>query len=151
MVMLGWILFFLLQGFCNRVTALPDFGDFFWEKAPTPILDMVDSPIHLKNLSLKVFGITWLLSYTIWVSAVKIPNSKAKTDVLNMQELKQLANEIRSEISFIMSRRCIPFKASLAVVELTVAIHHVFHAPMDKILWDVGEQVQHMFLYHQQW
>nr|XP_010914935.1 probable 1-deoxy-D-xylulose-5-phosphate synthase, chloroplastic isoform X2 [Elaeis guineensis] len=97
-----------LKGFCNRVTALPDFGDFFWEKAPTPILDMVDSPIHLKNLSLK--------------------------------ELKQLANEIRSEISFIMSRRCIPFKASLAVVELTVAIHHVFHAPMDKILWDVGEQ-----------
>lgn len=67
-----------------------------------------------------------------------------------MQELKQLANEIRSEISFIMSRRCIPFKASLAVVELTVAIHHVFHAPMDKILWDVGEQVHHVFLYHQQ-
>lgn len=67
-----------------------------------------------------------------------------------MQELKLLANEIRSEISFIMSRRRIPFKASLAVVELTVAIHHVFHAPMDKILWDIGEQVCHVFLYRQQ-
>ncbi|XP_026661101.2 probable 1-deoxy-D-xylulose-5-phosphate synthase, chloroplastic isoform X2 [Phoenix dactylifera] len=96
------------KGFCRQVTALPDVGDFFWEKAPTPILDMVDSPIHLKNLS--------------------------------VEELKLLANEIRSEISFIMSRRRIPFKASLAVVELTVAIHHVFHAPMDKILWDIGEQ-----------
>lgn len=58
-----------------------------------------------------------------------------------MQELKQLASEIRSEISFIMSTARRPFKASLSVVELTVAIHHVFHAPMDKILWDDGGQV----------
>lgn len=58
-----------------------------------------------------------------------------------MQELKQLADEIRSEIIFTLSRTRRPFKASLAVVELTIAIHHVFHAPVDKILWDVGEQV----------
>eukprot|EP00262_Sarcandra_glabra_P002541 TRINITY_DN12931_c0_g1_i1.p1 TRINITY_DN12931_c0_g1~~TRINITY_DN12931_c0_g1_i1.p1 ORF type:complete len:745 (-),score=120.44 TRINITY_DN12931_c0_g1_i1:182-2338(-) len=92
----------------TRVNAIPDVGDFYWEKAPTPILDMVESPIHLKNLSPK--------------------------------ELQQLSDEIRSEISFIMSKTRRPFKASLGVVELTVAIHHVFHAPMDKILWDVGEQ-----------
>ncbi|XP_068649394.1 probable 1-deoxy-D-xylulose-5-phosphate synthase, chloroplastic isoform X1 [Aristolochia californica] len=92
----------------SRASALPDVGDFFWEKAPTPILDMVDSPIHLKNLSTK--------------------------------ELKQLADEIRSELTFTLSRMRRPFKASLGVVELTVAIHYVFHAPMDKILWDVGEQ-----------
>lgn len=36
----------------------------------------------------------------------------------------------------------ISFQASLAVVELTIAIHHVFHAPVDKILWDVGDQVR---------
>lgn len=58
-----------------------------------------------------------------------------------IQELKQLAGEIRSEISFVMSKNRRPFRASLAVVELTVALHHVFHAPMDKILWDDGEQV----------
>ncbi|KAK9274056.1 hypothetical protein L1049_018870 [Liquidambar formosana] len=92
----------------SRICSLPDVGDFFWEKAPTPILDVVENPIHLKNLSPK--------------------------------ELKQLADEIRSELSFIMSKAQKPFKASLAVVELTVAIHYVFHAPMDKILWDVGEQ-----------
>ncbi|XP_021665639.2 probable 1-deoxy-D-xylulose-5-phosphate synthase, chloroplastic isoform X2 [Hevea brasiliensis] len=39
-----------------------------------------------------------------------------------------------------MSRTQKSIKTSLAVVELTVAIHHVFHAPVDKILWDVGEQ-----------
>ena len=59
-----------------------------------------------------------------------------------MQELKLLAGEIRSELSSIMSRTQNDFKASLAAVELTVAIHHVFHAPVDKILWDVGEQVR---------
>lgn len=41
-----------------------------------------------------------------------------------------------------MSKTEKAFKASLAAVELTVAIHHVFHAPMDKILWDMGEQVR---------
>ncbi|XP_042407679.1 probable 1-deoxy-D-xylulose-5-phosphate synthase, chloroplastic isoform X1 [Zingiber officinale] len=97
------------KSLCSQVAALPDLGEFFWEKDPTPILDMVDTPIQLKNLSCK--------------------------------ELKQLASEIRSEISFIMSNAHKPYKASLSVVELTVAIHHVFHAPMDKILWDDGEQV----------
>lgn len=57
-----------------------------------------------------------------------------------LQELKQLAEEIRSEISFIMSKGPL-FKASLAVVELTIAIHYVFNAPVDKILWDIGDQV----------
>lgn len=98
----------LLKGLCRRVTALPGDSDFFWEKSPTPLLDMVDTPVNLKNLSIK--------------------------------ELKQLADEIRSEITFLMPKIDVPFKASLAVVELTVAIHHVFHAPADKILWDVGEQ-----------
>lgn len=94
-------------GVC-RICSLPDIGDFCGEKVPTPILDVVENPIHLKNLSSK--------------------------------ELKQLADEIRTELCLVMSKAHKPFKASLAVVELTVALHYVFHAPMDKILWDVGEQ-----------
>ncbi|BAS96107.1 Os06g0142900 [Oryza sativa Japonica Group] len=39
--------------FNRRVAALPDVDDFFWEKDPTPILDTIDAPIHLKNLSSK--------------------------------------------------------------------------------------------------
>ncbi|GJN00964.1 hypothetical protein PR202_ga18191 [Eleusine coracana subsp. coracana] len=96
-----------LRGLNQRVAALPDVDDFFWEKDPTPILDTIDAPIHLKNLSSK--------------------------------ELKQLANEVRSEISFIMSRKCQPCGPGRSVVELTIAIHYVFNAPMDKILWDAGQ------------
>ncbi|XP_020529570.1 probable 1-deoxy-D-xylulose-5-phosphate synthase, chloroplastic isoform X1 [Amborella trichopoda] len=92
----------------SRICAIPDIDDFYWEKAPTPLLDMVETPIHLKNLSLK--------------------------------DLKRLADEIRAEITFVLSKTCRHFKPSLGVVELTIAIHYVFHAPMDKILWDVGEQ-----------
>jgi 1-deoxy-D-xylulose-5-phosphate synthase len=43
-----------VQGSNQRVATLPDVDDFFWEKDPTPILDMIDAPIHLKNLSSKV-------------------------------------------------------------------------------------------------
>nr|QCQ28859.1 putative 1-deoxy-D-xylulose 5-phosphate synthase precursor [Salvia pomifera] len=77
------------------------------EEVLTPILDMIDNPMHLKNLSLK--------------------------------ELKQLADDIRTELS-IVSKTNKSFRPSLSVVELTVAIHHVFHAPVDKILWDMEDQ-----------
>ncbi|CAI9094483.1 OLC1v1030235C1 [Oldenlandia corymbosa var. corymbosa] len=56
-----------------------------------------------------------------------------------MQELKQLADDIRTELSLIMSETQKPFRASLAVAELTVAIHYVFRSPVDKILWDMEE------------
>lgn len=61
---------------------------------------------------------------------------------MSLQELKQLAVEIRSDLSSIMLRTQISAKASMAVVELTVAIHYVFNAPVDRILWDVGDQVR---------
>ncbi|KAL6296599.1 hypothetical protein ACE6H2_004741 [Prunus campanulata] len=97
--------------------SLPDSGEFFSEEVSTTILDSVENPIHLKNLSLKLL-----------------------TTDRSVQELKQLSDEIRSELSSIMSKTRKSFKASLGVVELTVAMHHVFHAPVDKILWDVVEQ-----------
>lgn len=61
-----------------------------------------------------------------------------------MQELKQLADDIRTELS-ILSKTNKSFVPSLSVVELTVAIHHVFHAPVDKILWDMEDQVRYIF------
>lgn len=60
---------------------------------------------------------------------------------IERQELKQLAGEVRSEISFIMSRKCQPCNTGHSVVELAIAIHYVFNAPMDKILWDAGQHV----------
>ena len=46
--------FFVMQGRVGRISSLPDVDDFFWEKVATPILDTVENPIHLKNLSPKV-------------------------------------------------------------------------------------------------
>jgi len=77
----------------------------------------------------------YVFKFVCWLSNVTV-------DIIEVQELKQLADEIRSEISFLMPKIDVPFKASLAVVELTIAMHRVFHAPADKILWDVGEQVR---------
>ncbi|KAM0043748.1 putative 1-deoxy-D-xylulose-5-phosphate synthase [Helianthus debilis subsp. tardiflorus] len=59
---------------------------------------------------------------------------------LSHKELKQLADDIRSELSFIRHETQKSVKGSMSAVELTIAIHHVFSAPMDKILWDSGEQ-----------
>lgn len=60
--------------------------------------------------------------------------------------MKQLADDIRSELLFIMNKTQKSVKGSMSVVELTIAIHRVFSAPMDKILWDVGEQVRMFFI-----
>ncbi|KAG1327753.1 1-deoxy-D-xylulose-5-phosphate synthase 1, chloroplastic [Cocos nucifera] len=60
--------------------------------------------------------------------------------ITGCQELKQVADELRSDIIFHVSKTGGHLGSGLGVVELTVAIHHVFNAPEDKILWDVGHQ-----------
>ncbi|MFC2089154.1 1-deoxy-D-xylulose-5-phosphate synthase [Bacteroidota bacterium] len=59
---------------------------------------------------------------------------------LDSNDLIQLSNELRSFIIDVISSNPGHFGASLGVVELTVALHHVFNAPEDKIIWDVGHQ-----------
>ncbi|KAG6502678.1 probable 1-deoxy-D-xylulose-5-phosphate synthase 2, chloroplastic [Zingiber officinale] len=78
------------------------------EKPATPLLDTINFPIHMKNLSPK--------------------------------DLEQLSAELRSEIMYMVSKSGGHLGASLGVVELAVALHHVFNAPEDKIIWDVGHQ-----------
>ncbi|XP_054820759.1 probable 1-deoxy-D-xylulose-5-phosphate synthase 2, chloroplastic [Prosopis cineraria] len=82
--------------------------NFSGEKPFTPILDTINHPIHLKNLSI--------------------------------EELQELANELREEIVYIVSKTGGHLSASLGVAEITVALHHVFNSPADKIIWDVGHQ-----------
>lgn len=83
-------------------------GEYHSQRPPTPILDTINYPIHMKNLSAK--------------------------------ELKQLADELRSDVIFNVSKTGGHLGSSLGVVELTVALHYVFNAPQDRILWDVGHQ-----------
>jgi 1-deoxy-D-xylulose-5-phosphate synthase len=59
---------------------------------------------------------------------------------LNPDQLLQLSSELRQFIIEIVSSNPGHFGASLGVVELTVALHHVFDAPYDQIVWDVGHQ-----------
>ena len=59
---------------------------------------------------------------------------------LNIQELKILAQELRSELIDAVSETGGHLGAGLGVVELTVAIHYVFNTPKDKLIWDVGHQ-----------
>ncbi len=59
---------------------------------------------------------------------------------LNTLELNQLAQEIRELIINVIATRGGHLASSLGVVELTIALHSVFEAPEDKIVWDVGHQ-----------
>ncbi len=55
-------------------------------------------------------------------------------------ELAVLAGELRNEVISVISETGGHLGSSLGVVELTVALHAVFNAPMDKLIWDVGHQ-----------
>jgi 1-deoxy-D-xylulose-5-phosphate synthase len=59
---------------------------------------------------------------------------------LGIPELKELSGELREEIIDTISRVGGHLASSLGVVELSVALHYVFDAPRDKIVWDVGHQ-----------
>lgn len=59
---------------------------------------------------------------------------------LSIEQLKQLADEVRYETISAVSHTGGHLGAGLGVVELTVALHHVFDTPKDKIIWDVGHQ-----------
>ena len=55
-------------------------------------------------------------------------------------ELKRLADELRAETISAVSETGGHLGAGLGVVELTVALHSVFNAPKDRIIWDVSHQ-----------
>jgi len=55
-------------------------------------------------------------------------------------DLPLLAEEIRKTIVEVVSRNGGHLAPSLGTVELTIALHYVFEAPRDKIIWDVGHQ-----------
>ncbi|MCO5614225.1 hypothetical protein L7F22_068505 [Adiantum nelumboides] len=87
---------------------ISDNAEYFAERPPTPLLDTINYPLHMKNLSTR--------------------------------DLKNLADELRSDVIFNVSKTGGHLGSSLGVVELTVALHYVFDTPEDKFLWDVGHQ-----------
>ena len=67
-------------------------------------------------------------------------NSPADLKGLSRSELPILATEIRKVIIDVVSKNGGHLAPSLGTVELAIAIHFVFNAPADKIIWDVGHQ-----------
>lgn len=67
-------------------------------------------------------------------------NSPADLKKLDQAQLVQLCEELRHFIIDNVSVYGGHFGASLGVVELTVALHYVFNAPYDQLVWDVGHQ-----------
>ncbi|QJT07204.1 1-deoxy-D-xylulose-5-phosphate synthase [Streptomyces asoensis] len=61
-------------------------------------------------------------------------------DRLSLEELDQLAEEIRSFLVDAVSKTGGHLGPNLGVVELTIALHRVFESPKDKVLWDTGHQ-----------
>ena len=67
-------------------------------------------------------------------------NSPADIRALQRAQLPRLAAELRQEMISAVSVTGGHLGAGLGVVELTVAIHHVYDTPHDKLIWDVGHQ-----------
>jgi len=64
----------------------------------------------------------------------------ADTRAMDTAQLRQLADELRAETIDAVSTTGGHLGAGLGVVELTVALHHVFDTPRDIVIWDVGHQ-----------
>jgi 1-deoxy-D-xylulose-5-phosphate synthase len=71
------------------------------------------------------------------LDAIDVP---ADVRRLSRLELKQLAGELREFVVQIVSQAGGHFSSNLGTVELTIALHHVFDTPHDRIVWDVGHQ-----------
>ena len=67
-------------------------------------------------------------------------NSPADLKKLSLDEMGRLAAEVRGKIIETVASTGGHLAPNLGVVELTIALHYVFNAPRDKILWDVGHQ-----------
>jgi len=67
-------------------------------------------------------------------------NSPADLKKLSIENLPQLASEIRQRIIEVVSHTGGHLASSLGAVELTIALHYCLDTPSDKIIWDVGHQ-----------
>jgi hypothetical protein len=67
-------------------------------------------------------------------------DSPADLKSIDVAELDTLARELRLFLLYSVGQTGGHFGAGLGVVELTIALHHVFNTPEDRLVWDVGHQ-----------
>jgi 1-deoxy-D-xylulose-5-phosphate synthase len=76
------------------------------------------------------------MSYTL-LQSIDSPRDMRQ---LSRAQLKALAGELRGFLLDTVSRTGGHLSSNLGTVELTVALHHVFDTPYDRLVWDVGHQ-----------
>lgn len=59
---------------------------------------------------------------------------------LEPHELQDFTEEVKSEVILRVKEKIAHLESSLAVAELTVALHYVLNTPEDVLIWDVGHQ-----------
>ena len=78
--------------------------------------------------------------FVVFMSLLQSVNSSADIKKLKVKELELLANEIRSQILDVTKNNGGHLSSNLGIVETTIAIHHTFDLPNDKLIFDVGHQ-----------
>jgi 1-deoxy-D-xylulose-5-phosphate synthase len=76
-------------------------------------------------------------SKTPLLDTIRTPDDLRK---LKIEQVRQVADELRQETIDAVSVTGGHFGAGLGVVELTTAIHYIFDTPRDRLIWDVGHQ-----------
>ena len=74
------------------------------------------------------------------MSLLETINSPDDLKSLSIEELHQVCAELRQYIIDVVTEIGGHFGSSLGAAELTVALHHLYNTPQDKIVWDVGHQ-----------
>jgi 1-deoxy-D-xylulose-5-phosphate synthase len=74
------------------------------------------------------------------ISLLQTVQSPADVRRMSRAELKILARELRDFVLHSVSQTGGHLSSNLGTVELTVALHHVFNTPHDRLVWDVGHQ-----------
>ena len=76
------------------------------------------------------------------MSNVSLEQIQSPADLrrLDRRELKELADQLRQFVLESVSRTGGHLSSNLGTVELTIALHHVFNTPDDRLVWDVGHQ-----------
>ena len=77
------------------------------------------------------------MSSTPLLDTIDLPQDLRRLDV---KQLPQLADELRTFLLDSVSKTGGHFASNLGAVELTVALHYVYHTPEDHLVWDVGHQ-----------